>query len=79
MPVGMTCSYRRQYRVLNRCPAIPQLAFTLAHRYRSRAKQVFFVLSELSRARDCMLSGISKKINELVDWGIKYLDRCPLC
>ncbi|WP_340617818.1 hypothetical protein [Xenorhabdus entomophaga] len=54
----MTCTRRRQYRVLNRYPAIPQPAFTLAHRYRSRAKQVFSVLSEWSRARDRMLLGI---------------------
>ncbi|WP_084023063.1 phage integrase N-terminal domain-containing protein [Xenorhabdus hominickii] len=56
----MTCSYRWQYCVLNRYPAIPQPAFTLAHRYPSRAKQVLPVLSALSRARDRMLSGINK-------------------
>ncbi|MDE9432366.1 hypothetical protein [Xenorhabdus bovienii] len=53
----MTCEYRRQYRVLNRYPVIPQQAFTLAHRYSSGAKLEFPALSTLSRARDRMLKG----------------------
>ncbi|MEQ1961692.1 hypothetical protein ABLB69_00585 [Xenorhabdus khoisanae] len=44
-----------------------------------KGKADIFCFVELSRARDCMLSGISKKINELADWRVKHSDRCPLC